>query len=496
MSAFNDLNGIPASANELLLSTILRDEWDFNGVVVSDWNSVGELVIHGFAANLKEAAKRAFLAGVDLDMASDAYYHNLADLVEEGFIPEARVDEAVRRILRLKYALGLFDNAQTDPSGARVALLKPEYRETALEVATQSMVLLKNEGNLLPLDKAKVKRLALIGPLADDHHEIMGSWSWTGNANDSETILEGLQQVLPAEVMITPVSGCDLLGETEPNFDEAIAAAQEADVALLVIGEAQGLSGEAHNRTNLGLPGHQQALLEAIYATGTPVVVVLISGRPLVIPWMAENIPAILLAWQGGIRTGRAVADLLMGNANPSGKLTATWPRSVGQIPIYYYHKNTGRPASGPGTKQFDNPFVSNYLDEKNSPQFPFGFGLSYTIFEYSDLEVVTPRVSLDSHLEVRATVTNTGELAGDEIVQLYVRDLVGEVTRPIKELKGFQKISLNAGESQMVHFEIPIESLGFHGIDMQYKVAPGDFKVWVGPNAVEGLEGEFSVTS
>ncbi len=496
MSAFNDLSGIPASANPLTLRQILRDEWDFKGIVVSDWNSVGELIPHGFAADLKEAARRAFLAGVELDMASEAYHTHLADLVREGAVPEARLDEAVRRILRLKFALGLFENAQTDPAQAQSALLKPEYRQKALEVATKSMVLLKNEGELLPIHPDKIKRLALIGPLADDHHEIMGSWSWTGNPADSETILEGLQQTLPSEIEIVHTQGCDLTGEQEPNFSAAIETAQNADIAVLVLGEGKDMSGEAHNRTQLGLPGHQQALLEAVSAAGTPVVVVLLTGRPLAIPWMAANIPSILLAWQGGIRTGQAVADLLMGRANPGGKLTATWPRSVGQIPIYYYFKNTGRPAAGPGTQQFKDPFRTVYLDEKVSPLFPFGWGLSYTSFQYSNLQVHTPEIHSDEVLEVSVKIRNTGTVTGEEIAQLYVRDLVGEVTRPVKELKGFQKISLQPGESQTVRFKIPAQSLGFHGLDMTYKVEPGDFKVWVGPNAAEGLEGDFKISA
>ncbi len=494
MSAFNDLGGVPASANPLLLRQILRDEWDFKGLVVSDWNSVGELIPHGFAADLKEAAQRAFLAGVELDMTSDAYHLHLADLVQEGAISEAHLDQAVRHLLRIKFALGLFDNPYTDPASAEAALLQPAARQIALEIATKSMVLLKNEGGLLPIDPAKVRRLALIGPLADDHQQILGCWSWTGRADDGESLLDGLKQVLPPQVELRHVTGCDLIGEQPADFTEAVAAARESDLAVLVLGEGQFMSGEAHSRAYLNLPGQQQALLEAVHATGTPIIVVLMSGRPLVIPWMAENIPAILCAWHGGIRAGHAVADLLMGNANPSGKLTATWPRAEGQVPIYYYHKNTGRPADGPGTKQFDQPFHSTYLDEYNTPQFPFGFGLSYTSFAYADLRVITPKVAAAATLKVSAKITNTGARPGEEIVQLYVRDLVGEVTRPVKELKGFQKIALEPGQSQTVTFEIPARSLGFHGLDLKYKVEPGEFKVWIGPNSAEGLEGEFQV--
>jgi beta-glucosidase len=494
MSAFNDLSGVPASANHLLLHQILRNEWNFKGMVVSDWNSIGELIPHGFASNLNQAAARAMLAGVDLDMTSDAYHLHLADLVQAGIIQESYLNKAVRYILRLKFALGLFDNSYTDPAGAEPALLKPEALQTALEVATQSIVLLKNEGDLLPINPAAIKSIALIGPLADDHKEILGTWNCAGRAEDSESVLDGLKQVLPEDIEITYIEGCDLTSQSKDDTVTAVNAAQSCDLAVLVLGEGQFMSGEAHSRAYLDLPGNQQLLLEAVYDTGVPVIVVLMSGRPLVIPWMVENVPAILQAWHGGTRAGRAVADILVSNANPSGKLTATWPRTEGQIPIYYAHKNTGRPPDGPGTKQFDQVFYSSYLDEYNTPQFPFGFGLSYTNFEYSDLQVITPEVGIDSVLEVTARVTNTGDRQGQEIVQLYVRDLVGEVTRPVKELKGFQKISLEPGSSQTIHFEIPVQTLGFHGLDMQYKVEPGDFKVWVGPNSAEGLEGSFSV--
>jgi len=493
MSAFNDLNGVPASANPFILKQVLRDEWDFKGLVLSDWNSIGELIPHGFAVDLKEASERAFLAGVDMDMTSDAYHNHLAELVNESIVSEELLDEAVRRVLRLKFQLGLFDNPYTDPKLAESAILKPEHLETALEVTTKSMVLLKNQ-NLLPINTDEIKRIALIGPLADDHHEILGTWHRIGRDEDTESVLDGIKAVLPDDVELTYTKGCDLTGEDLIEADSAITAAQTADLAIMVLGEAEYMSGEAHSRAYLDLPGQQQSLLEAIHATGKPVVVVLLSGRPLVIPWLAENIPAILCGWHGGLRTGRAVGDLLFGHSNPSGKLTTSWPRTEGQIPIYYYHKNTGRPIEGPGTKQFEMSFKSEYLDEYNSPRYPFGFGLSYTKFKYSDMNVITPKVSVDSTLEVSARITNTGEITGDEIVQLYIRDLVGEVTRPVKELKGFQKISLQPGENQTVKFEIPVQNLGFHGLDMQYKVETGKFKVWVGPNAAKGLEGEFVV--
>ncbi len=495
MSAFNEINGIPASANTLTLRQILREEWKFKGFVVSDWNSVGELIPHGVAADFKEAAKRAFLAGVDMDMTSNAYHNHLAELINEGHVPIERLNESVRQILRIKFLLDLFEYPYTDPAGADVALLKPEFLQTALEVTTQSMVLLKNQNNILPIDTSKIKSIALIGPLADDHHEILGTWHRIGRNEDTESVLDGLRQVLPDDLKLIYTQGCDLSGESPNNTVAAITSARKADLAIMVLGETEDMSGEAHSRAHLGLPGEQQSMLEAVHATGTPVVVVLISGRPLVIPWIAENIPAILCAWHGGLRTGRAVADILFGNANPSGKLTASWPRAEGQIPVYYAHKMTGRPPDGEGGFQFQKYHFTEYIDEEVAPLFPFGFGLSYTKFTYSDLRVHTPTIGLDDTVEVSTLITNTGNVAGDEIVQLYVHDMVSEVTRPVKELKGFQKISLQPGESQTIKFKIPVQRLGFHGSDMQYKVEPGDFKVWIGPNAAEGFEGEFTVS-
>ena len=493
MSAFNEIAGVPASANPFTLDTVLRKELGFGGVVLSDWNAIGELIPHGFAADLKEAAMLSVLAGVDMDMVADAYHNHLAELVTEGMVPLAVVDAAVRRVLRLKIALGLFEQPYVDESLAMRAVLQPAYRAKALEVAQKSMVLLKNDGGLLPLSP-DLGHVALIGPLAGDHHEILGCWYRFGRDEDAESVLDGMRAVLPPSTEISHVPGCDLAGAEEPDLEAAVTAALAADVAVLVLGEGEYMSGEAHSRAYLGLPGHQQMLLEAVYATGTPVVVVLMSGRPLAIPWLAENVPAILQAWHGGIRAGRAVADILVGSVNPSGKLTATWPRAEGQIPIYYAHKNTGRPDSGEGTVQHDRPHRSNYIDETNAPQYPFGYGLSYTSFEYSDLTVEMRQVGLEGTLVVSAMIANAGQRPGDEIVQLYVRDLVASVTRPVKELKAFQRISLEPGENRMVRFEVPVQQLGFHGLKMNYVAEPGDFQVWVGPNSAEGLKSSFKV--
>jgi len=493
MSAFNEIAGIPASANAFLLHTVLRREWGFQGVVLSDWNAIAELIPHGCAADLKEAAEKSVLAGVDMDMVSDAYHLHLADLVKEGRVPLPVVDESVRRVLRLKLSMGLFERPYVDESLAGQVILRPAYRQKALEVTQKSMVLLKNSGGLLPLGR-DLKRIALIGPLADDHHHVLGCWHRIGRDEDAESVLDGLRAVLPSTTEVIHLPGCDLEGRERPDLEGAARAARAADLAILVVGEGEHMSGEAHSRAYLGLPGHQQALAEAVHATGVPVVVVLMSGRPMVIPWMAEHVPAILQAWHGGIRTGRAVAGILTGATNPSAKLTAGWPRAEGQIPVYYAHKNTGRPATGAGTVQFDKPHWSIYIDEENEPLFPFGYGLSYTRFEYRDLAVETAQVGLDGMLIVSATVANTGDCSGDEVVQLYVRDRVGSVTRPVKELKDFQRVSLAPGEERQVRFEVPVQRLGFHGPAMEYAVEPGGFNVWVGPNAAEGLEAAFEV--
>lgn len=491
MSAFNEISGIPATANPLLLRTILRDEWDWPGVVLSDYESVRELIPHGFAADLKEAARLSILAGLDIEMISTGYADYLADMVTAGEVPLALVDEAVRRVLRLKFRLGLFENPYTDESLAESLILRPDFRDLALQVAQESMVLLKNEGNILPL--SPTTRLAVIGPLADNRHDMFGCWSLNVHPEDVETVLEGLSVYLPADGW-SHVAGCSIQEHEPMEIAAAMAAAQAADVILLVIGEGADMSGEGHSRTDLGLPGRQQELVDALAGVGKPIVCVLMSGRPLVIPRLAGQVNALLAAWHGGIRAGRAVADILFGTANPSGKLTASWPRSKGQIPVYYAHKNTGRPASEAGTKQFAEAFKSVYLDQPNSPLFPFGFGLSYTQFAYTDLHLAQPVLEMGETLVVTATITNTGDRPGAEVVQLYVRDLVGSVTRPVKELKGFQKIHLQPGEQRTVRFELPSSQLGFTGQDMRYIVEPGEFKLWLGPDSAGGLEGDFTI--
>ncbi|NLX42354.1 MAG: hypothetical protein GXY79_02625, partial [Chloroflexi bacterium] len=567
MSAFNDLGGMPTSANAFTLKTVLRDEWGWDGLVVSDYNSIGELVPHGIAADLREAACKAALGGVEMDMMAGAYPAHLADLVRAGEVPESVIDSAVRRVLALKFALGLFEHPYTDETLFSQVVLQPEYRAKALQVAQQSMVLLKNDGALLPLDPAP-RRIAVIGPLADDHYSPRGMWAWMGSPGDVESVLDGIKAVFQSSE-ISYAKGCEIVdrkrdatgidwrrvdlrgvkdveslgivqrirkaaafshwdldpaslervdlgaamsrfGMTSadispedltriqeaqppaPSMDEAVETARQADLAIVVLGESEDMSGEAHSRAYLDLPGRQQALLERVVATGTPVVLVVMTGRPVTISWAAENVPAILQAWHGGIRTGRAVADLLSGAVNPSGKLSITFPRTVGQIPTYYAHKNTGRPALGAGTTQFTDPFRSTWIDETNDPLYPFGHGLSYTCYSYEDLRVETPLLGPEGMLCVSARVSNTGERPGEEVVQLYVRDLVGSVTRPVKELKGFCRVSLAPGESREVRFEVPVAQLGFYGLDNRWTVEAGDFHVWVGPSSAVGLQGEF----
>lgn len=492
MSAFNEINGVPASANPFTLRDILREEWNYHGVVLSDYNAVGELIPHGFAEDLKDAARLATIGGCDIDMMSHAYGPNLAQLVQEGKVPLEVIDEAVRRILRLKMHLGLFERPYADETLEESTLLREDFRAFALEVAQKSMVLLKNDG-ALPLS-AGVERLAVIGPLADDRAALLGCWAVQGHPEDVETVLEGIRANIESENALTYVQGCTIKGAEEPDLEGAVKAARDADVVVLVVGEDSTLSGEANCRAHLGLPGRQQELVDAVCSLGKPVVVVLMTGRPLAIPRLAEQASALLLAWHGGIRAGRAAADLLFGAANPSGKLTTSFPRAEGQIPIYYALKNTGRPPESSGTIQFTDPYRSTYLDEPTAPLFPFGYGLSYTIFEYSQLEIEKAHLGMNDTLVATATVQNTGDRAGEEIVQLYVHDIVGSLTRPVKQLKAFSKIALGPGEKQEVRFEIPVSDLGFIGRAMQYTVEPGDFQLWIGPDSSRGLEGGFTV--
>ncbi len=486
MSSFNLLNGIPATANYFTLTRILRREWGFSGFVVSDWDAVGELLTHGFARDTTDAALKAFLAGLDMDMKSGVYRRSLAGLVKNGVVSSAALDDAVKRILKIKFTLGLFDRPFGNTSQAKRVAARDEHRECARRLARQSMVLLKNENRLLPLGK-KVSSIAVIGPLANSTEELLGMTDFP-ETNTGISILEGIKRKTGPATRVTFAPGCDIEGNDRSGFAEAVQAARAADVALLVVGEGRTMSGEAGSRAFLDLPGAQLDLIKTVQETGTPVVMVLFSGRPLAIPWCAEHLPAILLAWFPGIEGGNAVADILFGDYNPSGKLSASFPRTVGQEPLYYNHDNTGRPPVN------DERWFSKYLDAPVTPLYPFGFGLSYTEFTYENLNLSTRTMTKRDSLGVSAVITNMGPVVGEEIVQLYIRDRVSSLVRPVRELKGFQRIKLAPGEKRTITFTLGPGILGFHNPDMNFVVEAGLFDVWIGGNSVEGLHETFEI--
>lgn len=489
MASFNEVGGVPSSGSNFLLTKILRNEWKFDGFVVSDWNSVGELIPHGVAKDLKQAAMLGINAGVDMDMEANAYYNHLAELVNEGKVSQKTIDESVRRILRIKFRLGLFDDPYKycDAEREKNTVMNKQIVQATLQVAREAMVLLKNKNNLLPLKK-DLKKIAVIGPLANSKDDPLGGWSQQGNANDVVTVLEGIKNKLGKSTEVSYEAGCTILGEEKNGFEKAIELAKISDVAIVVVGESRNMAGEASSRANIDLPGIQEGLVEAIQKTGKPVVVVLMNGRPLTIPWIQENVSAVLETWYLGIQAGNAIADVLFGDYNPSGKLPVTFPRYVGQIPIYYNHKNTGRPYNP------NDHYTSYYQDLENTPLYPFGYGLSYTTFDYSNISLSKNTIKKNESLKVSVVVKNTGSVDGEEVVQLYIRDLVGSVTRPVKELKDFTKIFLKAGESKKVGFTITPEKLKFYNINMKFVVEPGDFKVFVGTNSNEVKEASFSV--
>jgi len=487
MTSFNEIGGIPSTASPWLMTTVLRREWGFRGFVVSDWTAINELLNHGVAASRGDAGKLALEAGVDMDMVSRIYVDDLPALVRTGRIPVALVNEAVRRVLRAKAALGLFDDPYhgASPERERAVLLAPEHRQLARRVAEEAIVLLKNDGQLLPLG-SRVRSVAVIGPLADDKVAALGSWPGRGDPRDAVTPLEGIR-ARAGSVTVVYAKGCGITDTASAGFADAVTAAKQADVVVLVLGEAGDMSGEAASRANLDLPGIQPRLFEAIYATGTPIVLVLMNGRPLTIPWAAEHVPAIVESWFLGIETGPALAAVLFGDVSPSGKLPVTFPRAVGQIPLYYNHKNTGRP-TGP------DKYTSKYTDLPVTPLFPFGHGLSYTTFSYSDLRLSSPRITPAGTESVSVTVTNTGSREGVEVVQLYVHDEVASVTRPVRALAGFRRVSLKPGEARTVEFQLTPKELGLYNQNMKFVVEPGRFRVFVGGSSVGGLEAEFEV--
>ncbi|REH01862.1 glycoside hydrolase family 3 protein [Flavobacterium aquicola] len=500
MNSFNELNGIPATANSYLQRQILKGDWKFQGFVVSDWGSMQEMKAHGYAKDDKHAAELAINAGSDMDMESNGYVDYLAQLVREGKVKESTVDDAVRRVLKVKFELGLFDNPYKycDETRELATVGKPEFHKEVLDMAKKSIVLLKNNNNLLPLKKSGQK-IALIGALANDKTSPLGNWRIAADDNTAVSVLEGLQSY--KENQLTYAKGADVaLGnpkfifETKINtadksgFEEAITAAKSADVVILVLGEHGLQSGEGRSRADLGLPGVQQELLEAVYKVNSNIVLVLNNGRPLAIPWAEEHIPAIVEAWQLGTQSGNAIAQVLYGDYNPSGKLPMTFPRNVAQVPIYYNYKSTGRPVMN----EPESVFWSHYIDEKNTPLYPFGFGLSYSKFEYSDLKLSSASFSKNGNIEVSVSVKNIGKVIGKEVVQLYIRDLIGSVTRPVLELKGFEMIVIKPGEEKKVTFVISEKTIEFFTANSKWEAEAGDFKVFIGGNSVETLKGDF----
>lgn len=488
MTSFNEINGLPSTANAWLLNDVLRKEWGFDGFVVSDWSSVTEMVAHGTATDNADAAAQAIVAGVDMDMSSFSYRSHLADAVKSGRVSEKVIDQAVLRVLEAKMRLGLFENPYADPAREKDVILCKEHREAARDVARHSMVLLKNDGGVLPI-RDKVKTIAVIGPLADSQRDPMGTWAGFGRNEDVVTVLAGIRERAGDAVKIEFAKGCDVKDSDTSGIAAAVALAKSSDLALLIVGESEDLSGEGHSRAYIDLPGVQEQLVKAVQATGVPTVVVLMNGRPMAIPWVAENIPAIVEAWHPGVEAGHAIADVLWGDFNPSGKLPVSFPRATGQCPVYYNHKNTGRPPT-------EERYTSRYLDIHWTPQFPFGHGLSYTTFAYSNLRLSKSRIAADESLTVQVDVTNTGSRAGDEIVQLYIRDLVGSLTRPVRQLRGFERVSLKPGETRTVQFTLGPADLGFYNRQMQFVVERGAFKVWAGPSSAEGLEADFEVVA
>lgn len=487
MTSFNELDGVPATANHYLLQDLLRDEMGFEGFVVTDYTSINEMIHHGYAADDRDAAKKAVLAGVDMDLQGELYYKYLVGLVEDGEVPEKVIDDAVRRILEMKARLGLFDDPYLycDAEREKEIVYSEANLEAARDVARKSMVLLKNDGTL-PLQKGE--KIAVIGELASSTRDLLGSWKAAGDWDFMKSIADAIKEC-NGKANVTYVKGCSPDGEDRGGFAAALSAARKADKVVMVIGERWDWSGEAASRANINIPGVQSELLEKIAATGKPVAVVLLNGRPLDLSAESEVASAIVEAWYPGTMGAEAVTDVLFGEYNPSGKLSMTFPRSIGQVPIFYYAKNTGRPIYLPDPK-----YKSKYLDCPNDPLYPFGYGLSYTDFEYSDISLSSSEMRPGDTLTASVTVTNAGKLAGEEVVQLYIRDLVGSVTRPVKQLKGFEKISLAPGESREVTFEITNDMLSFYRQDMSFGSEPGDFLVFIGGSSATDANARFTL--
>jgi beta-glucosidase len=484
MTSFNDINGVPSTGNKYLQRDILKDKWGFTGFVVSDWGAIGEMIQHGNVKNEYEASLAAMTAGCDMDMESRCYKNNLTQLVKENKIPVSLVDDAVKRILQKKFELGLFKDPYRFFNKERETkeLNNPAHAKAARDVASKSIVLLKNQNNLLPLSKS-VKSIAFIGPLVKALKQNKGFWDVELPDADSSYIVsqwQGLKNKVGKDVQLLYAKGCDIGGNDKSGFEEAVSAARKSDVVVLSIGERRDISGEARSRSNINIPGVQEELLKELLATGKPVVVLINAGRPLVFDYTAEHANAILYTWWLGSEAGNAIADVLFGDYNPSAKLAMTFPRNVGQVPITYSHLNTGRPV----VNDQDHIYKSAYIDLSINPKYEFGFGLSYTSFQYSGLQLSSKSLNADGAIEISVTITNTGKYEGEEIVQLYLRDKVGSIARPVSELKDFKKVKLKAGEGKTIKFSIDKEKLSFYNQQLEWVAEPGDFDVMIGASS------------
>ncbi len=507
MTSFNEIEGIPASANRWLMNDVLREEWGFDGFVVTDYTAINEMIDHGIG-DLQQVSALALKAGVDMDMVGEGFLTTLQKSLEEGLITQKEIDDACRRVLIAKFKLGLFEDPYRycEPERAKTEIFNAENRAIARDIAAKSFVLMKNEGEILPLKKTGT--IALVGPMADNAENMTGTWSVAGRFKESISLLQGIQNAVGNDVKIETARGANVVADPQlesrvsvfgkPTYrderseeeliQEALEVSKNADVIVAAMGESAEMSGESSSLSNIELPANQRKLLQALKETGKPVVLVLFAGRPLGLGWESKNIPAILNVWFGGSEAGDAIADVLFGKVIPSGKLTMSFPQNTGQIPIYYNHKNTGRPLP---EGQWFQKFRSNYLDIPNEPLYPFGFGLSYTTFNYSDLQISESELAGDEILEVSISLTNSGKYDGEEVVQLYVRDLVGSITRPVKELKGFQKVSLKAGESKKISFKLNQEDLKFYNHSLDFVFEPGEFEIMVGGNSRDVMKGK-----